>query len=118
VRCTSCRRVLRSLTETVRSLGSLSQANPPGLADATIAALRAANGSRPARWSGHFSPRVTVPIAFLLGVVLSLVNQGGMLLAGQIDLRMCAICGLNFVLPLLGLNIALLAVGQLAEWRR
>jgi hypothetical protein len=31
---------------------------------------------------------------------------------------MCAICGLNFVLPLLGLNIALLAVGQLAEWRR
>jgi hypothetical protein len=61
--------------------------------------------------------RVTFPIAIVLGVALSLVNQGGMLLSGDIDLRMCVICALNFLLPLAALNLLLLAVASWAGSR-
>jgi hypothetical protein len=53
--------------------------------------------------------RITVPIALLAGVAVSLVNHGGMLLSGHIDAQMCAICGLDFLVPFAALNVALLA---------
>jgi hypothetical protein len=51
--------------------------------------------------------RLTLPIGLLVGTILTLVNQGGMLLAGQIDARMCAVCGLDFLLPFVALNVVL-----------
>jgi anti-sigma factor RsiW len=141
--CDGCRRMLRSLGNTVRALGSLPAPSAAGLAEKIISALRAGEpgqstpellsaeagvrpwwrrrvaerlvlaGSRtPRRWM-----RVTFPIAIVLGVALSLVNQGGMLLSGDIDLRMCVICALNFLLPLAALNLLLLAVASWAGSR-
>jgi hypothetical protein len=61
------------------------------------------------------SVRVTLPIAFVVGVALSLVNQGGMLLGGHIDLQMCAVCGLNFLIPFLALNVVLVIAKRLSK---
>lgn len=131
--------MLRSIGNTVWALGSLPSPSSGGLADTIISALRAGESRgdgpeplaataairpRARRWlasrlaplSRHprrWSLRFTVPIAVVLGVALSLVNQGGMLLAGDIDVRMCVVCGLNFLLPFAALNIMLLAV---ASW--
>jgi hypothetical protein len=54
--------------------------------------------------------RLTLPIALVAGVVLSIINQGGMLFDGRIDFGMCAICAANFVVPFVALNAALLIV--------
>lgn len=60
--------------------------------------------------------RFTVPIGLILGVLLSAVNQGAMLVEGHIDLGMCAICALDFLLPFVAMNAALvmaaLVVGE------
>jgi hypothetical protein len=133
--------MLRSLGNTIRALGSLPAPPSAGLAATIISALRAGESGQPAPerlgagarirpparslLAGRLAPlllhrarlRVTVPIALVLGVVLSLVNQGGMLLAGNIDLRMCVICALNFLLPLAALNLLLLAVASWAQSR-
>jgi anti-sigma factor RsiW len=145
VRCARCRRVLESLAHTLRSLASLPRPRAPGLAEGIIAELRAADafaqtpraevdaahrgalgrlGSRASQalalnsWVRAARLRLTVPIALAVGVILSVVNQGGMLFSGQIDLRMCAICGLNFILPFVALNLALLAAARLSSRRR
>jgi hypothetical protein len=52
--------------------------------------------------------RLTLPIALLTGVVLSLVNMGGMLMHGKIDLGVCMSCALDFLVPFLALNLGLL----------
>jgi anti-sigma factor RsiW len=52
--------------------------------------------------------RLTLPIALLAGVALSVINQGAMLFQGQIDLGMCAMCAMNFIVPFIALNVALL----------
>ena len=52
--------------------------------------------------------RLTLPIALLAGVALSVINQGAMLFEGQIDLGMCAMCAMNFIVPFIALNAALL----------
>jgi anti-sigma factor RsiW len=62
--------------------------------------------------------RLTLPIALLAGVVLSFVNQGGMLLDGRIDLGMCAMCALDFLVPFIALNIGLLMVLRAPRRRR
>jgi anti-sigma factor RsiW len=54
--------------------------------------------------------RLTVPIALLAGVVLTLVNQNGMVFRGHIDLGMCAMCAMDFVIPFVALNVVLLLV--------
>jgi hypothetical protein len=59
----------------------------------------------------------TIPIAFVLGVVLSLVNQGDMLLSGEVNLRMCAACALDFLLPFFALNVALAIAANVARDR-
>jgi hypothetical protein len=127
--------MLRSLANTVRALGSMPSPISAGLAETIVSALRTRGGreaaptfplaARAGRAGRRWTPpdlissrpqlrrtwlRVALPIGLLLGVVLSLVNQGGMLLAGQIDLRMCAICGLDFLLPLAALSVVLFAV--------
>jgi hypothetical protein len=53
---------------------------------------------------------VTIPLALLVGLVLSLVNQGGMLFNGQIDVGMCVMCATDFLVPFLALNVLLVAV--------
>jgi hypothetical protein len=159
--CLECRRLLRSLSDTIEALGSLgeSESSPSGLADSVIAALRASSPSEEVatrRSSGLGAPqlaivrnavaptgtpavaprqprrlrallryclrrpqlRLTVPIAVGVGTVLSFVNQGGMLMAGRIDLGMCAVCGLNFVVPFVALNIVLVTVGRVRLRRR
>jgi hypothetical protein len=52
--------------------------------------------------------RLTLPIALLAGVALSVINEGAMLFEGQIDLGMCAMCAMNFVVPFIALKVALL----------
>jgi len=48
-----------------------------------------------------------VPIALAAGVVLTMVNMGGQLLAGKIDLGMCAICTADFLVPVAAVNLGL-----------
>jgi anti-sigma factor RsiW len=62
--------------------------------------------------------RFTLPLAFIVGVALSLINQGYMIFSGRVDLGMCAICGLNFVIPFLALNVGLLLASRVAARRR
>ena len=144
LRCEGCRALLKSLAETVQALASLPRLEAPGLAEGIIAELRAGAASAPAvddapssalrrawsrvreragvavpaKWHGAARLRLTVPLAFLVGALLTVVNQGGMLFAGRIDLRMCAICGLNFVLPFLALNLALFFTARTRIGRR
>jgi anti-sigma factor RsiW len=51
---------------------------------------------------------LTIPIALAAGVVLSLVNMGGMLMHGRIDLGVCVSCAVDFLVPFLALNLGLL----------
>jgi anti-sigma factor RsiW len=52
--------------------------------------------------------RLTMPIALMAGIVLSLVNMGGMLMHGRIDLGVCVSCTIDFLVPFLALNLALM----------
>lgn len=54
--------------------------------------------------------RVTLPIAVLVGIALSFANQGEMLLDGRIDLSMCVMCGTDFLVPFVALNVVLLMI--------
>lgn len=51
--------------------------------------------------------RLTLPIAMVAGVVLSLVNMGGMLMHGRIDLGVCVSCAIDFLVPFIALNLGL-----------
>ena len=139
--CFSCRRELRSLSQTIGGLDSLRQPAPTGLADRVIAALWAATSPQltvvhgddggafaPVGWRARLRRaaayclrrsqlRVTIPVGLVVGAVLSVVNQGGMLFEGRIDLAMCAACTLDFVLPFTAMNIVLLMVTRLVGRR-
>jgi hypothetical protein len=41
-------------------------------------------------------------------VALSVINEGANALRGQIDLGMCAMCAMNFVVPFIALKVTLL----------
>jgi anti-sigma factor RsiW len=62
--------------------------------------------------------RLTVPIALVTGVVLSLVNMGGMLLDGKIDLGVCVSCAMDFLVPFVALNLGLLLLLRVPGRRR
>jgi hypothetical protein len=62
--------------------------------------------------------RLTVPITIVAGIVLSLVNMGGMLMHGKIDLGVCLSCAADFLVPFLALNLALLMLLRLPRRRR
>lgn len=149
--CARCQGSLDSLKTTIRSLGSLGERSPTGVANSIIAALRSesravigdparapvrsdlpaltiVHGSAEPRAAGRQSRRrggaraalryclqraqlrLTLPIALLAGVVLSLVNQGGMLVDGRVDLGMCAMCAMNLLVPFVALNVGALIV--------
>lgn len=52
--------------------------------------------------------RVTLPVALLVGVVLSFINQGATILGGHITVVICATCTLNVLVSFIALNIGLL----------
>lgn len=146
--CGRCREVVRSLREMVAELATMRTPASPQLAQRIVAELHAdedrrplprpsglrvvastASGTgstvRPARaWTAvrfclrRTQIRVTVPIALLIGIALSVINQGSMLFNGPMDVGMCAMCGANFLLPFAGLNIALLVLHRRPSRRR
>jgi anti-sigma factor RsiW len=62
--------------------------------------------------------RLTLPISIVAGVVLSLVNMGGMLMHGKIDLGVCVSCAMDFLVPFLALNLGLLMLLWVPRSRR
>jgi anti-sigma factor RsiW len=62
--------------------------------------------------------RLTLPIAVVAGVVLSLANMGGMLMHGRIDLGVCVSCAIDFLVPFLALNLGLLMLLWVPRRRR
>ena len=140
--CLMCRRLLASLSQTVRGLGSLRDETRSELAERIVGALQsqATDGrSSPARVMGgdrvrsvarasrprdalryclrRSQLRLTVPIGLLAGAALSFVNNGDMLLEGQFDLAMCVSCALDFLVPFVAMNIVLLAATKVARRR-
>ena len=53
--------------------------------------------------------RRTLPIALVVGVVLTLINQGGVITAGHATSGTWIRCALNFVVPFLVSNAGLLS---------
>ncbi|TMK99007.1 MAG: hypothetical protein E6G34_05745 [Actinobacteria bacterium] len=53
--------------------------------------------------------RRTLRIALVVGVVLTLINQGGVITAGHATTATWVRCGLNFVVPFLVSNAGLLS---------
>jgi hypothetical protein len=54
----------------------------------------------------------TARIALVVGVVLTLINQGGVITAGHATTATWVRCGLNFVVPFLVSNAGLLSGRQ------
>lgn len=108
--CLPCRGMLGSLAQTVRLLSTLRVPDASGRAERIVAALapqleRASRGWRPAL---RAALPYTVPIGLFVGGVLSLANKGGMLLKGHIDIAMCVVCAMDFLLPFVAMNVVLL----------
>jgi hypothetical protein len=53
--------------------------------------------------------RRTLPIALVVGLVLTAINQGGAITAGHATAATWVRCGLNFVVPFLVSNAGLLS---------
>jgi hypothetical protein len=63
--------------------------------------------------------RVTLSLALLVGIVLSVINQGDMIFSGHDGvLAICLTCAPNFVVPFLAINAALLIASRLGRPRR
>lgn len=136
--CVRCQRELASLADTLQALGSVEAEPPGRLAESIVAALRAESPARtPAlmlvrdhadptgrdrlrnRWSREARValrwclqrpqlRLTLPIALVAGIVLSMVNMGGMLMQGRINLGVCLSCAIDFLVPFLAMNLGVL----------
>jgi len=87
----------------------------------------------PARWAGwrrmpqallgyclrRPQLRLTLPLALLAGVALSVINQGSMIFGGRAKvLEVCVQCAPNFVIPFVALNVGLLLAARAARRRR
>jgi anti-sigma factor RsiW len=128
--CVACRRLLASMTQTIGGLRALRARAPSRLPETIIAALPRAS-AEPADAEARVSRlpaavryclrrsqlRLTVPAGLLVGAALALVNQGGMLLHGDIDVGMCAICSLDFLLPFVAMNVVLVAAARVVRPR-
>jgi hypothetical protein len=53
--------------------------------------------------------RRTVPIALIVGVILTAINQSGVIAAGHATTATWVRCGLNFVVPFVVSNAGLLS---------
>jgi hypothetical protein len=62
--------------------------------------------------------RLTLPLGVSVGIALSLINKGYMIFNGRVDVEMCAVCALDFVIPFLALNVGLLLAARVAGRRR
>jgi anti-sigma factor RsiW len=62
--------------------------------------------------------RLTLPLGLSLGIALSLINKGYMIFNGRIDVEMCAVCALDFVIPFVALNVGLLLAARVVGRRR
>jgi hypothetical protein len=62
--------------------------------------------------------RLTLPLGLSLGIVLSFINKGYMIFNGRVDVEMCAVCALDFVIPFVALNVGLLLAARVAGRRR
>jgi hypothetical protein len=62
--------------------------------------------------------RLTLPLGLLVGIALSLINQGSMIFSGRANLlEVCLTCSPNFLVPFVALNIALLIAAPVARRR-
>lgn len=125
-RCVECRRSLNELTTMATHLRAPGAPAPEGLADRVIAHLDAesaatrlsvvspasaeARSSRTAvaRRVARRHLRRTLPLAVVIGLLITLLKDLGALLAEGLTLETCAVCGANFVVAFLVLNLGLL----------
>jgi anti-sigma factor RsiW len=62
--------------------------------------------------------RLTLPLGLAVGIALSLINKGYMIFSGNVDVEMCAVCALDFVIPFLALNVGSVLATRVAGRRR
>jgi hypothetical protein len=62
--------------------------------------------------------RLTLPIGLSVGIILSLINKGYMIFNGRVDVEMCAVCALDFVIPFIALNVGLIVATRVTRRRR
>jgi hypothetical protein len=62
--------------------------------------------------------RLTLPLGLVVGVALTLINKGYMIFSGSVDVEMCAVCALDFVIPFVALNVGLALATRVAGRRR
>jgi Putative zinc-finger len=63
--------------------------------------------------------RLTLPLAVLVGTVLSVINQGDMIFGGRSSFfAICVGCAPNFLIPFAALSVGLLLAARRAERRR
>jgi anti-sigma factor RsiW len=63
--------------------------------------------------------RLTLPLALLAGVALSVINQGSMIFGGRANLlEVCLQCSPNFVIPFVALNVGLFLATRVVSRRR
>lgn len=126
VGCEACRGSLAELTAMATRLRAANTPAPDGLADRVIAYLdaqsaaarlsvvsSASDGVRPDRaavaWQvAREHLRRTLPLAFVIGLLITLLKDLGALLAEGLTLETCTICGANFVVAFAVLNLGLL----------
>lgn len=124
--CEVCRGSLAQLTAIAARLRAASAPVPDGLADRVIAYLdarsaavrlsvvcSAAEGVRPGRAAVAWQVtrgrlRHTLPLAFVVGLLITLLKDLGVLLADGLTFQTCVICGTNFVVAFVVLNLGLL----------
>ena len=62
--------------------------------------------------------RVTLPLALLVGIALSLINEGSMIFGEGITFATCVSCAPNFLVPFIALNVTLaMAIGAMRQRR-
>lgn len=129
VGCDACRGSLAQLTAMATRLRASNAPAPDGLADRVIAYLdaqsaaarmsvaspacdgvgSARSGRAAVGWQvtrAHL--RHTLPLAFVAGLLITLLKDLGALLAEGLTLETCTICGTNFVVAFAVLNLGLL----------
>ncbi len=125
-RCAACRESLAELTAMAGHLRASNAPAPAGLADRVIAYLDAESTAArlsvvtPASVAGRGGRSAlawqvarehlwrTLPLAFVIGLLITLVKDLGALLAEGLTLETCTICGANFVVAFVVLNAGLL----------
>lgn len=124
-RCVECRGSLAELTAMATHLRASDAPVPEGLAERVIAHLDAESAAARLRVISSEADddpsraalawrvtcrhlRRTLPLAFVIGLLITLLKDVGALLAEGLTLETCTICGANFVVAFVVLNLGLL----------